>query len=338
MIRYTVRRLISMFVVVITIISLVFVITRLLPADPARVAAGLNAGPEQVAAVRASLGLDRPILDQYRIYMGRLARLDFGASVQTRQAVAKDLKAFFPATIELTLTGILVYVCLATGLGVIAAVNRQKERTTIDGIIRLLSIGGNALPAFWAALLLQLLFFRWLGFLPAGGRLDVGLAPPTHITGLYLVDSLLTLNWETFINAAKHLVLPVTALVAGPLPVGLRVVRLTVLGELAQPYAQTARAKGVREQVVLMRHVLRNAMIPIVTLFSVQLGYLFGGAFFIEVVFMWPGIGRYAVSSISAFDYNAMTAITIVVSVLFVLINFLTDIAYGILDPRARVA
>lgn len=337
MARFIIRRFFSMLVVLVAIITFVFLITHLLPADPARVAAGFNAGPAQVEAVRESLGLDKPLTHQYVIYMSRLVQLDFGMSIRSRQPVAVDLETFLPATLELTLVGMAVYITLSLILGVAAAVSRRKRRSMLDSSIRLLSMGGHAIPAFWAALLLQLTFFRWLGILPSGGRLDFTMTPPDDITGLYLVDSLLTLNWLVFVDAAEHLVLPVTALVLGPLPVGIRMVRQSVLAELSLPYAQTARSKGLGERIVLMRHVLPNALIPIITLFGTQLGYLIGGAFLVEAIFLWPGVGRYAVTSIEALDFNAVIGITVVVAVAFLVINFLTDLCYGLLDPRVRM-
>jgi peptide/nickel transport system permease protein len=323
-----------MSIVLVSIISMVFLITHLLPLDPARVAVGFAAGPEQIEATRKSLGLDRPLAAQYFNYLSRLARLDLGTSVRTRRPVAEDMKIFLPATLELTGVSMAVEVGLSVPLGVIAAVSRRGRRSTLDQAIRVSSTAGIALPAYWLAIMLQVVFYAMLGLLPVGGRIGTSISPPTHITGLYLVDSLVTLDWVAFVDVSKHLILPVTAMVMGPLPIGIRMVRSSVLAQLSEDYVRTARAKGLGERVVLLRHVLRNGLAPIMTHFGINLGYLIGGAFLVEAVFLWPGIGRYAVTSIQAWDYSAMLGVTFLVSALFVTINFVTDLLYGVVDPR----
>lgn len=334
MLRYIITRVFTMSIVLVSIISMVFLITHLLPLDPARVAVGFAAGPEQIEATRKSLGLDRPLAAQYFNYLSRLARLDLGTSVRTRRPVAEDMKIFLPATLELTGVSMAVEVGLSVPLGVIAAVSRRGRRSTLDQAIRVSSTAGIALPAYWLAIMLQVVFYAMLGLLPVGGRIGTSISPPTHITGLYLVDSLVTLDWVAFVDVSKHLILPVTAMVMGPLPIGIRMVRSSVLAQLSEDYVRTARAKGLGERVVLLRHVLRNGLAPIMTHFGINLGYLIGGAFLVEAVFLWPGIGRYAVTSIQAWDYSAMLGVTFLVSALFVTINFVTDLLYGVVDPR----
>jgi peptide/nickel transport system permease protein len=334
--RFLLRRLFAMVVVLWAVVTCVFLITHVLPADPARAAAGFNAGPAQVEAVRERLGLDRPLAYQYGIYLRNLARFDLGTSVRSQKPVTDDLRSFLPATIELTIVGSVVYIVLSLILGVLAALSRRNRLSTMDGVIRLLSVVGVALPAFWLALLLQLLFFRRLGWLPSGGRLDFTTNPPREITGLYLVDGLLTGNFAVVSDAASHLVLPVVALVLGPLPIGIRIVRNAVLQELGESYVQTARAKGLSDRSIVVRHVLRNALIPATTLFGTQIGYLLGGAFLVESVFLWPGIGRYAVTSLQSLDYNAVIGVSLVLAAFFLIVNMLVDVAYGFLDPRVR--
>lgn len=334
MFRFVVVRILSMLAVVLAIVSAVFILTRLIPADPARLVAGFDAGEEQVEAVREALGLNRPIWEQYLIYMRDLIHLDFGQSIRTQQPVWNDLKRFAPATLELAGVCMLLLTVLSIPLGLISATSGRFA----DAAIRLVAIIGAAIPPFWLALLLQLVFYGGLGLLPSGGRLDFRLDPPPVHTGLYLLDSLVAGRFDAFFSAINHLILPVTALVLGRLALTVRLTRSFVLVELRQDHIRNARAKGLTERIVMYRHVLRNVLIPVVTVLGVQFGYLLGGTFLIEIIFLWPGLGRYAVEAISTFDYNAITGVALLVSTGFALINFLLDVGYGWLDPKVRLS
>ncbi len=332
MISYLLIKLFSMAVVIFSIVTTVFILTRLVPADPARMVAGLEAGPEQVAQVRKELGLDKPVWEQYWIYVRNLARLDLGNSIRTQQPVSDDLERFAPASFELATLSMIILLVLSIPLGILTATTGKIA----DSLIRFVAILGAAVPTFWLALVLQIVFYGWLRVLPAGGRLDLQITPPPLLTGMYLVDTLAAGQLNTFLEAAKHLILPVTALVLGRLGLSVRLVRGLALEQMSKDYVRTARAKGLREHAVLYKHMFRNTLIPVVTLFGVQFGYLLGGSFLVEVIFLWPGMGRYAVDAIGAFDYNSVIGVTLVVAIYFTLINFLLDLSYGLLSPQVR--
>jgi peptide/nickel transport system permease protein len=329
-------RLIGLVLVVLGITLVTFVTLHLFPADPVRLLAGPGATPEQVQQIRADLGLDQPLPIQYLRYLGDLARGNLGRSIQTGQPVANDLIQRLPATLELALVTMAVYIALSIPLGVIAAVTRGGFP---DLVIRFVATAGLGVPAFWLGFLLQLVLYRDLGwFQHPVGRLAPDLAPPPFITGLYLVDSLLSANLAAFRSAAVQLVMPVTCLVVSRLGVGVKLTRTSLLEVIGSDYVRTARAKGLRERSVLYGHALRNALMPVVTALGIQFGYLLGGTLVVEVVFGWPGIGQYAIGSITTVDFPAIMSVTVIISVFFVLSNFVVDVLYFYLDPRLRTA
>jgi peptide/nickel transport system permease protein len=312
-----------------------FFLSHVVPGNPARLMAGPQASPVEVAHISHLYGLDDPLVVQYGRYMRDLSQGNLGFSFVTRRNVRTDIATFLPATIELAGYALLVGFVLALVTGTAAAYRRG---TGTDAAGRLTAIAGLSLPAFWLALLLQLLFHTQLGWLPLGGRLDPGMTPPPHITGLLTVDSLLTGQFHTFVNAVEHLVLPVTVLAAGVYGLMVRIVRTSVIDSLGEEYVRTAEAKGLSRWRVLHRHVLRNAMLPAVTVLGLEFGLLAAGVFVVESVFQWPGIGNYAFQAIEANDYNATMGATLVIAVLYVLINLIVDVAYLYLDPRIRYA
>jgi peptide/nickel transport system permease protein len=330
-IAFIVRRLILLIPVLIGVSLLTFLISRIIPADPARMIAGPHAGPAQVAAVRHAYGLDRPLWQQYTSYMGGLLQGDLGTSFHTQRAVRDDLGDFLPATLELTLASMALTIVVGILLGVLSAVNRDGW---IDNLTRLFSVTGVSLPVFWLGLMLQLLLYDQLGWLPAGGRLDTGLQPPPRLTGMYIVDSLLTGHWSLAVNAAWHLLLPALVLSVGSLAVVTRMMRASMLEVMGRDYIRTARAKGLARQSVVWRHALRNALLPTITVAGLQTGYLLSGAILVEAVFSWSGIGLYAAQSIISSDYNATMSVTLVIAALFILVNLLVDILYAVADPR----
>ena len=238
------------------------------------------------------MGLDRSLTVQYLSYMRDLLSLNFGRSIQTQRYVREDLRALFPATVELALVVIVVYTVTSIVLGILAAVHQGGA---LDYVVRTIALVGVGLPAFWLGMLLQIAFYKHLGWLPVAGRLDPFIPAPTRITGLYLLDSTLTGNWEALRSTGGHLVLPVLAAVLGRLAVGLKLTRITMLEVLGEQYIRTARSKGLRTLAVVYKHGLRNALIPVVTTLGMQFSALLGGTVIVEVVFAWPGIGRYAV-------------------------------------------
>lgn len=310
---------------------IVFFVAQVVPADPARVAAGKGARPEQVEAMRKSLGLDKPLSVQFWAYMSGLVKGDLGRSLITRRPVLEELKLFFPATLELTLFSEFLIIVVGIPLGVIAAL--QAGRLP-DHIIRLSVVAAMGIPPFALGLILQLVFGRWLGWFPLEGRIDPSITPLSYVTGLYTVDSLLARDWPAFRSTLEHLVLPVMALALGRLAVASRFTRTNLLEVISMPYIRVARAKGLQERTIIYRHALRNSLIPIVTVLGIQIGFLLGGAVLVETVFTWPGLGRYAATSALYFDFYPVIGATLVISMVFVVSSTVVDILYHLIDPR----
>jgi peptide/nickel transport system permease protein len=330
-IAFILRRLVLVIPVLVGVSLLTFILSHVVPGDPARLVAGPHAGPAQLAATRHAFGLDQPVWRQYFTYMGNLLHGDLGTSLHTQHPVRDDLGAFLPATIELTLAAMFLTILIGIPLGVLAAVHQDRW---IDTVTRLFSISGVSIPVFWLALMLQFLFYYRLGWVPAGSRLDTGVQPPSHLTGLYTADSLLTGNPSLFVDALRHILLPALVLSYGSLAVVSRMMRASMVDVMRRDYIRTARAKGVRGQTILWRHALRNALLPTVTVAGLQTGYLLSGALLVEAVFSWSGIGLYAVQSVVASDFNAIMGVTLAIAAMFIVINLLVDILYAVVDPR----
>jgi len=331
LVRLVLRRLILLVFVLFGLSIVTFSLSHLVPGDPARLMAGPRASKSAVDKIRKKYGLDDPVPVQYVNYVKGVMQGDFGDSFTTRRPVSQDIKKYLPATIELGLAAFIISTVIGIPLGVVSAVKRDKWP---DHIARFISVSGLALPVFWLAIMAQFVFFGKLGLVPDGGRLPIGSDTPETITGLYTVDALLRGQWDTFGTALKHLLLPALVLAYGSLAVITRMVRGGMLEVLTQDYIRTARAKGVTQNTVLLSHALKNALLPTVTSLGLQVGLLLSGAFLVEIVFSWPGIGRYAVEAIQRLDYNASMATTLIIAVVFVLMNLLVDILYLFLDPR----
>jgi peptide/nickel transport system permease protein len=330
-VQLVLRRLGFLVFVLLGISFITFMLSHVVPADPVRLFAGPRAGPKAIAAIKHQYGFDLPLWQQYVRYLGGLLHLDFGYSLTSHRPVADDLHDYLPATIELTLAAILWVLVIGIPLGTVSAIWRNSA---VDHVGRLLSITGVALPAFWLGLMVQLLLFDRMGWFPAGDRLGSNLTPPQHITGLYTIDSLLAGNLGLFWQSVYHLFLPSLVLAYGSLAVLTRQVRASMLEVMPQEYVRTARAKGLPRRRVLIRHALRNALLPATTVMGLQVGFLLGGALLVEDVFSWPGIGRYATLATTTLDYNAVMAVTIVAAGIYVVVNLLIDILYLMLDPR----
>jgi peptide/nickel transport system permease protein len=331
--RFLVERLLWTVLVIVGVTVVTFILTHLIPADPARAAAGPEASAAAVENLRTAMGLDRPLPVQYMRYMRDLVSLNFGRSIQTQRFVREDLEAFFPATAELAVAVMVVYTTISIGLGVVAAISQGRA---LDYAIRVIALVGVGLPAFWLGLLLQIAFYRHLGWLPAAGRLDPFIGAPARLTGFYVIDSMLTENWPALGSSVQHLVLPVIAAVVSRLGVGLKLTRISLLEVLGENYIRTARSKGLATVAVIFKHGLRNALIPTVTALGMQFSALLGGTVIVEVVFAWPGIGRYAVGSIKTLDFPAIMSVTVVLAVIFLAVNLLVDMLYAWLDPRVK--
>lgn len=334
MIRFILRRLVGLVLVLLGVSIITFALSQLVPIDPVAAALGQNARNEQIEAYRRELGLDRPAALQYASYVGRLLQGDLGKSIRTRRAVADDLRDFLPATIELSLAAMLVAVVLGVALGVIAALRRNGA---IDAAARLFALIGGSLPIFFVGLLVLAVFYSKLRWFPGPGRLDAVLRPPPRFTGMYTVDSLLAGNWPLFRNALAHLILPALTLGYFSTAVVLRMTRSAMLEVLGQDYVRTARAKGLRDNVVILRHALKNAMIPVLTTIGIVFGSLLSGAVLTETIFGWPGLGRYATTSATSLDLPAVMGVTLVAAVVYPVVNLLVDIGYHLLDPRVKV-
>ena len=333
MAAYALRRLALIPPLLIGVSLLLFILTHLIPADPAKLIAGEHAGPEQVAAVRHAFGLDRPLPEQYLIYIEKLARGNLGISMLTNAPVLGDLLQYFPATIELTAAAMLLTVVLGVPLGILSAV---RAGSPIDLAAQVLSVSGLSFPIFFFGILLQLIFVRSLGWFPLSGRLAITAVPPHHITGLYVVDSLLTGNLGDLASAVRHLALPSLTLALTSLAPTVRITRSTMLEALSQDYIRTAWAKGLMSTRVFVHHGLRNALIPVVTVLGLYTSGLLGGVFLVELIFDWPGVGLYSVNAITAFDYSAIMGTSLLLTVTFVLVNLGVDLLYAVIDPRIR--
>jgi peptide/nickel transport system permease protein len=310
----------------------VFFMVRAIPGDPAQLLLGQQATEEQVQQVRQNMGLDKPVIVQYGIFLADALRGDLGTSIVTGRPVTTELLARLPATLELTAFAMLVAILVGVPVGVISAV---KQYSLLDKFTSVLALTGISMPIFWLAMILIVIFFVNLGWLPFPGRLSTGYAV-TSITGLVLVDSLLTLNFAAFWDGLKHLILPAIALGTIPMAVIMRMTRSSMLEVMGEDYVRTARAKGVVPRRVIFKHALRNAMLPTVTVIGLQAGLLMGGAVITETIFSWPGVGQIAYDSVNRRDYAMIQGVVLYGATLFVLVNLLVDVLYAVLDPRVR--
>ncbi len=330
---YLIRRLFQLVPLLIGLSILTFIISRVVPGDPVGLAAGPQATPEIKEALRQEFGLDQPLPLQYINYMFNLFQGDWGQSLYSRRAVWTELSTFFPATLELTLTAVIFAALLGIPIGTLSAFYRNRLP---DHLARIVALFFVSFPAFWLAMIFQTTFGLQLDWFPIGKRFDVRLAPPTAITHLYLLDSLLTLDFKAFRLAFSHIVTPALVLSFGSLASITRITRASLLDILGQDFVRTARAKGLPQATLIGRHVLRNAANAILTMTALEFGWLMAGAVLVETIFDWPGLGLYAVESSLRLDFQPIMGITIFYGLIFSVVNLITDIAYGIFDPRIR--
>ena len=338
MIRFITRRLAGSAAVLLGLSLITFALARLVPSNPAAIYIGPKARPEEIARVAHQLGLDQPLPIQYLTYMRDMLTGDWGTSIGTKQPVLPAILDRLPATIELIAAAMLLAVPLGILLGVLSA---RWQRRPPDLVVRLVSIVGVSLPAFWLGLLLQVLFFRSLHLLPLTGRIDPDLrftSPVVETTGLYLIDTALSGNWTAFRDIAMHLVLPAITLAAYPIGLIARMTRASMLEALSQDYVRAARAAGLADRLITYRLALKNALIPVTTVIGLTLAYSLTGTFFVEVVYNWPGLGTFAVKGLLNLDYPVVMGITLFGAVGYVLINLVVDLAQSWLDPRTRLA
>ncbi|HEX3399991.1 MAG TPA: ABC transporter permease [Acetobacteraceae bacterium] len=325
------RRILWMPPTLLGVVLIVFLVSHVVPSDPARVMAGENATPDQVAALRHQYGLDLPLPWQFARYVGDVATGNMGTSLFTQRPVAEDLWARLPATLELALYAIVIAVLVGVPLGVVAALRRNS---LLDHVVRVVTITGLAMAAFWLAILLQLLFSMWLGLTPVQGRIDGW--GPDPITGFYTVDAVLRGDWETLGQSLRYLALPVLTLALPAMATIVRFTRAGVLNVMSSNFVFYQAAMGIPRRRVVWKYILRSALIGTLTQIGLIFGNLIAGAVVVETVFDWPGLGSFAVSSILQSDYNAIMSFTLFVGVVFILVNLLVDVAQAVLDPRGR--
>jgi peptide/nickel transport system permease protein len=329
------RRLLLACVVLAIVSVATFALTHAVPGDPISLILGDRQAdnPEVRAALEQRWGFDKPLPLQYFYYVGNLFRGDWGESISSRTPVAQELRERVPATIELSLFALAFAIAIGVPLGIVAAINHDRWP---DHLARFLTLIGTSIPVFWLGLLLLYIFFYQLKWLPGPGRLDVGMKPPPMITGMVTVDALLQGDWKVLLAALRRLILP--SIVLGSFSMGIvaRMLRSSLLAALGDDYVRTARAKGLAEQSVVASHALRNALIPTVTVLGLTTAGLLAGAVLTETIFSWPGIGSFAVTAALRRDYPALLGVTFIVAVIYVLVNLLVDVAYGLLDPRIR--
>jgi peptide/nickel transport system permease protein len=319
----------------IGVVIITFLLTRALPGDPAAYFAGPAADKQAVEQIRVKLGLDKPLIVQFGRYVADLGHLNLGTSLTTGQPVLTELKNRLPASAELTLFGLILSMAIAVPLGILAAV---KQGSWVDHTCRVVATAGVSLPVFFTGLLLVYVFYFLLGWSPAPlGRLDVFFSPPPQVTGFYLIDSLLNRDLATFRAALSQLLLPGLTLCVFSLAPIARMTRASMLAVLASDFVRTARASGLDSRTVILTYAFRNAMLPVVTTLGMVFSFLLGANVLVEKVFAWPGIGSYAVEALISSDFAPVQGFVLTMAILFVVLNLIIDVLYGVIDPRVRL-
>ena len=319
----------------IGVVIVTFLLTRALPGDPAAYFAGPAANKEAVEQIRKKLGFDKPLIEQFFRYTADLAHGDFGNSLTTGQPVATEIRNRLPASAELTLLGLIVSIVIAIPLGILAA---TRPGSWIDHLCRVTTTAGVSLPVFFTGLVLVYVFYFRLGWSPAPlGRLDVFYSAPPAVTGFYLIDALIARDFETFRSALSQLILPALTLAIFSLAPIARMTRASMLAVLSSDFVRTARASGLSPGTVIVTYAFRNAMLPVITTLSMVFSFLLGANVLVEKVFAWPGIGSYAVEALISSDFAPVQGFVLTMAVMYVLLNLMIDILYGVIDPRVRL-
>lgn len=329
------KRLAYLAVMLFGVATLVFILTKLIPGDPtvANLSQRALSDPEIVAAYRAKYGLDQPIFVQYVLYMKNLLKFDLGTSIRTSKPVLLELARCYPATIELALFAILIAAVFGILFGVISAIRRNS---ILDQAVRAVSVTGVSIPSFWFALLVLYFFYYKLHLFPGPGRLSNSFSAPASVTGLYVLDSLLEGNIPKALDALSHLILPGTVLAAFTMGLITRTTRSNLLDVMSMDYIRTARAKGISQVGLILKHALGNALIPVLTVIGLGLGNLLGGMVLVETIFNWPGVGQFAYESVLSADFPAIIGVALLIALNYMIINTVVDILYGVIDPRVR--
>jgi peptide/nickel transport system permease protein len=330
---YISRRLLHLLLIMFGVSVLVFLMLRMIPGDPAQLLLGEYASPQELARLRVQLGLDKSLLTQYVIYIKNILQGDFGKSVRTGAPIIGEIGVRLVATLELSLAAMVIATLLGIAAGVVSSV---KQYSFFDYGSMFLALIGVSMPIFWLGLMLIYLLAVKFPLLPMMGRITMGLEAP-NVTGLVVLDTLIAGRLDAFVDALRHLILPAFTLATIPMAIVARITRSSMLDVLNKDYVRTARAKGMHEVVVILRHALRNAFLPVVTVLGLNLGLLLGGAVLTETIFSWPGLGRYVVDSLMGRDYAAVQGCILIFAALMTLINLAVDLVYAVLDPRIRV-
>lgn len=332
---HLIRRILLIIPMTIGITLLLFIVTHAIPVDPLVVILNEKSleNPEAVRSATEKWGLDKPLPVQYLIYMKNLAQGDMGVSFKTKNPVTDDLRDFLPATMELAIGSLIFAIIIGLPLGILSAVHNGKF---VDKVSLVVSLIGASMPPFWSGLMVLFVFYYKLDWLPGPGRIDSRLVGPEHVTGLFVLDSVLTGDWVSFWSSLEHLVLPSIILGWFTLALITRITRSSLLEVLSMDYIRTARGKGLHERTVILTHALRNAMIPVITVLGLAFAGLISGAIMTETIFAWPGVGRYEVEAAINLDYPAIMGTTLLFAVIYMIFNIFVDVSYALFDPRIR--
>jgi len=329
---YIAKRILMLIPVLLGASILAFALIHLAPGDPARTISGEHASEQTIARIRAKYGLDKPLHVQYMVWLGRVLRGDFGKSIVSNEDVTVEIMDRFPNTVELSVAAMALAILVGTMAGIVSA---SRQYSALDYTTMGVALFGVSMPVFWLGIMLMMIFGVFLRWLPISGRINT-LVSIDRITGFYILDSLITLNIPALISSIRYLILPAVALATIPMATIARVTRSSMLEVLRQDYIRTERAKGLSERVVIYKHAVRNAMIPVITVIGLNFGILLAGALLTETVFAWPGIGRYVVNAVRMRDYPAVQGCVLFFAFIFVVVNLLADILYVYIDPRIK--
>ena len=336
--KYLLRRLGFSVFVLAGVLVLTFFVSHVIPSNPAALYAGARPRPEQVAEIEKKLGLDKPLHQQFYLYVSELLDGNLGESYHSRRSINTDLSIFLPATLELVIAAVLVALLLGIPVGVLAG---AWPRSPFDYATRLVAIAGVSVPSFWLALIAQFVFFSQLGLLPLGSRIsrDATLFYPVAAqTGFYLIDAAISGNWKAWTDALHHLILPALVLSAYPLGITIRMIQTSMLEVLSETYITSARAAGLSRRIILFKLALKNAIMPALTVVGLSFAYSITGAFLVETIFSWPGVGKYVTEAVLNVDFPVIIAVTLVVTVVYIFVNLVVDLLQSLIDPRVRLA
>jgi peptide/nickel transport system permease protein len=330
--RYIIKRILLLIPVLLGVSILSFSLIHLAPGDPARTIAGEHASPEILQVIQEKYGLDKPLVTQYWVWLRQVLKGDLGRSIVTNERIAKEILDRFPATVELTFFSMFIAIAVGAFAGIVSA---SKQYSALDYTTMGVALFGVSMPVFWLGVMLMMVFGVFLRWLPISGRINT-LISFRRITGLYLLDSIIGLNWPAFSSAVRYLILPSVALGTIPMATIARVTRSSMLEVLRQDFIRTERAKGLPERMVIYKHAARNALLPVITVIGLNFGILLAGAILTETIFSWPGIGRYVVKAVQMRDYPAVQGCVLFFAFMFVIVNLVTDLLYAYIDPRIK--